>query len=80
MRRRTREEIIILCGALIKIIPKKGKKKFFRRFKKKNMKLKKYVALRIRVFYTENEDMIQTSGEEFGISWNRDNWGDGLSF
>lgn len=44
------------------------------------MKLKNYVALRIRVFYTENEDMIRTSGEEYGTGWNQEKWGDGLSF
>ena len=41
------------------------------------MKLKNYVALQIRVIYVENEDMIRTSGEEYGISWNREFWGDG---
>lgn len=44
------------------------------------MELKNYEELRIAVVNLDTEDMIRTSGEEYGASWNGDLWGDGSTF
>jgi hypothetical protein len=41
------------------------------------MQLKNYEEIRITVLEIASEDMIRTSGEEFGISWDKDKWGNG---
>ena len=44
------------------------------------MELRNYETLRIVVLRIAGEDMIRTSGEEFGISWDEELWSDGSSF
>ena len=44
------------------------------------MELKNYETLRITVLQIASEDMIRTSGEEYGIGWDSNKWGDGSSF
>ena len=44
------------------------------------MELKNYEVLRIAVVKFAIEDVIRTSGEEFGMSWDKNLWGDGSTF
>lgn len=44
------------------------------------MELRNYEALRIVVLQIASEEVIRTSGEEYGISWDRELWSDGSSF
>ena len=41
---------------------------------------KNYQTLRIAVVSFAIEDAIRTSGEEYGMSWDKQLWGDGSSF
>jgi hypothetical protein len=43
------------------------------------MKLKNYQELQITVLCIGTEDVIRTSGEEYGTSWNGQMWGTGGS-